>query len=55
VEAKLTATPAPRHAAAIERFQKLFGERAGRGLVVCLAPERLPLSRTVDAVPFGAF
>lgn len=55
IEAKLTATPTPRHAAAIERFQKLFGERAGRGLVVCLAPERVPLSRTVEAVPFGSF
>lgn len=54
VEAKLTATPRPRHAEAIERFQTLFGERADHGLVVCLVEERRPLTRSVDAVPLGA-
>ncbi|OGR90487.1 MAG: hypothetical protein A2V88_13045 [Elusimicrobia bacterium RBG_16_66_12] len=55
IEAKLTASPSPRDAAPIEAFQKLFGKRAGRGLVVCLVSERVPLSRTVDAVPIGVF
>jgi uncharacterized protein len=55
VEAKLTATPTARDAAAIEQFQRLVGPRAGRGLVVCLCRERFPLTRTVDAVPLGAF
>ena len=55
VEAKLTATPAPHHTAGIEKFQKLFGSKAGRGLVVCLCRERFPITRDVDAVPFGSF
>lgn len=55
VEAKLTASPSPRDAIAIEEFQKLFGRKAGRGLVVCLCPERQALTRTVDAVPLGSF
>lgn len=55
IEARLTATPSARDAAAIEAFQALFGKRAGKGFVVCLCSERTPLSRTVDAVPLGAF
>lgn len=55
IEAKLTASPTPRDAQGIERFQRLFGETAGRGLLVCLCRERFPLTRTVDAVPLGGF
>jgi len=55
VEAKQTATPSAHHASAIESFQRLFGRRAAKGLVVCLCRERFPLSRTVDAVPLGSF
>lgn len=55
IEAKLTAKPSPRDAAAIEAFQSLFDPRAGRGLVVCLCSERFPLTRRVDAVPLGSF
>lgn len=53
IEAKLTATPKPEHARAIERFQALFGARAARGLVVCLCRTRFPLTASVDAVPLG--
>ncbi len=55
IEVKLTATPRAKHAKAIESFQELFGKRAGKGLLVCLCNERHPLTRTVEAVPFGAF
>ena len=55
IEAKLTATPSAKHATAIERFQELFGSRAGKGLLVCLCAERFPLTRNVEAVPFGSF
>jgi predicted AAA+ superfamily ATPase len=55
VEARRTATPTRRDAAGVERFQALFGQRAPRGLVVCLARERHPLTRTVEAVPLGSF
>ena len=55
VEAKVTATPSARDARGIERFQELMGARAGKGIVVCLCSERFPLTRTVDAVPFGTF
>ena len=55
IEAKLTSSPMPRDAAAIEEFQRLFGRKAGKGLVVCLCRERVPLTRTVDAVPLGTF
>jgi hypothetical protein len=54
-EAKVTATPSSRHAAGIEKFQKLFGKRAAEGFVVCLCQERHPLTKTVDALPFGSF
>lgn len=55
IEARLTATPTARDAAAIEAFQALFPGRAAKGYVVCLCRERVPLSRSVDAVPLGAF
>jgi uncharacterized protein len=55
VEAKATATPTRKDARGIEEFQALFGERAEKGLLVCQCRERFPLTRTVDAVPFGSF
>ena len=55
IEAKLTSNPKPKDAAAIEEFQRLFGDRAEKGLVVSLCRERFPLTRNVDAVPLGAF
>jgi hypothetical protein len=55
IEAKLTATPTARDAAGIEAFQKLFAKRAAKGYVVCLCKERFALTRSVDAVPLGAF
>src|SRR5262249_9231423 len=55
IEAKLTTSPDRRDAASIEEFQRLFGRRASKGLVVCLCAERFPLTRNVDAVPLGAF
>jgi hypothetical protein len=55
IEAKLTATPSNRDATAIERFRTLFGDRVGRGLVVCLCREIVPLTPTTSAVPFGTF
>jgi len=51
VEAKLTATPVPAHAAQVERFLDLSKDRSGKGMVVCMAKERFPLTRRVDAVP----
>jgi predicted AAA+ superfamily ATPase len=55
IEARRTATPSRRDATGIERFQALFGDRAPRGLVVCLCRERHPLTRTVEALPLGSF
>ena len=55
IEAKMTATPNPRHAAGIEKLQKMLGQKVGKGLVVCLCQERFPLTRNVDAIPFGSF
>jgi hypothetical protein len=55
IEAKVTAMPRPRDAAGLEAFQRLFGPRAGKGLLVCLCRERFPLTRSVDAVPLGSF
>ena len=55
IEAKLTATPTVKHVAAIERFQDLFGSRAGKGLLVCMCTERFPLTKNIEAVPFGTF
>jgi predicted AAA+ superfamily ATPase len=47
IEAKLTATPSTRDAAAIE-LSTLFGDRVGRGLVVCLCQR--PAAHTRRAV-----
>jgi uncharacterized protein len=55
IEAKATATPRPSDAGNLELFQELFSKRAEKGLLVCLCRERFPLTRTVDAVPFGSF
>ena len=55
IEAKVTATPTAADARNLEEFQDLFGKRAEKGLLVCLCRKRFPLTRTVDAVPFGSF
>jgi len=54
IEAKLTATPTAGHATSIERFQSLLGQKAGRGLVVCLCKDPFPLTKNVEAVPLGS-
>lgn len=54
IEAKLTSTPKPAHARGIERFQRLFGDRAGHGYVVCLVDQAMPLAPDVTAVPVGS-
>ncbi len=61
VEAKITATPKPRDADSIERFIQLLSGRKdrmwqiGKGFLVCLCDGRIPLTRNVDAIPFGSF
>jgi len=55
IEAKLTSSPTERDAASIAEFQRLFGRKAGKGLVVCLCRQRFPLTREIDAVPLGSF
>jgi len=55
IEVKLTATPSIRDAAGIEDFRSLFGSKVGRGLVVCLCREAVPLTANTGAVPFGFF
>jgi hypothetical protein len=55
IEANLTSNPTGRDAASIVEFQRLFGRKAGKGLVVCLCRERFPLTREIDAVPLGSF
>lgn len=55
VEAKLTATPVPAQASQAEKLLDILGERGGNGMVVCLAKERFPLTRRVEAIPLGAF
>lgn len=55
VEAKLTGTPSPADARPVERFLDLLGERAGKGLIVCLCERRFRLTERVDAVPLGSF
>ena len=55
VEAKLTSNPTERDAASIVELQRLFGRKAGKGLVVCLCRKRFPLTREIDAVPLGSF
>ena len=52
VEVKLTATPSNRDISGMRALQRA-GAPLGAGAVVCLARERLPLTRTVDVVPVG--
>ena len=53
IDANLTASPKPGHAEGIECFRALFGDRAERGLVVCICRERFQLTSSVDVVPLG--
>ena len=53
IEVKLSATPLPAMASALQRFQKDLGERAVPGYVVHPGDVRLPLGRGVTALPFG--
>ncbi len=53
IEAKLTSTPTYRDAAPIMSFQRDFGSRATKGLVVCLCRKRIPLTKSVDAIPLS--
>jgi predicted AAA+ superfamily ATPase len=54
-EAKVTATPRARDGSGIEELQRLLGRRVERGYVVCFCPDRVPLTRSVEALPLGAF
>ena len=54
IEVKLSATPHPRMAAGIKSFQKAFGDRAAPGYIVHPGDVRLPLTRDITALPFGA-
>jgi len=53
IEAKLTSTPTYRDAASIMSFQRDFGSRVTKGLVVCLCRKRIPLTKSVDAIPLS--
>lgn len=53
LEVKKTASPRPSDAAAFTRLASL-GPRVGPGGVVCLAPDVLPLTDQVCAIPVGA-
>jgi len=39
----------------VDDFRSLFGSKVGRGLVVCLCREAVPLTANTGAVPFGFF
>ena len=52
VEIKKTTRPAPSVAQTFRSLDRL-GLKRGRGAVVCLTPDVLPLDRTTDAVPAG--
>jgi len=52
VEVKSTATPRPAHADAVARWQKLAGERAGGGLLVCRADQPSALVPGVRVLPW---
>jgi hypothetical protein len=54
VEAKLSATPRPAMASAIQKFQEDFGNKALPGFVVHPGDIRLPLGSKVTALPFAA-
>ena len=53
IEVKLSATPRPTMAMSIKTFQQDLGERAAAGYVVHPGYVRLPLGRTVTALPFA--
>jgi hypothetical protein len=53
-EAKLTATPPPRTPATSRSFKR-SSATGGKGPVICRCRERFPLTRKVDAGPFGSF
>ena len=53
IEVKLSATPLPAMASAIQCFQKDLGERAMPGYVVHPGDVRRPLGGRVTALPFG--
>ncbi|OGQ13806.1 MAG: hypothetical protein A2138_14920 [Deltaproteobacteria bacterium RBG_16_71_12] len=55
IEVKLTATPTPRHASAVDAFAAAVGSEAAPGRVVCLVPSSVALTRTCRAIPAGAF
>jgi len=55
VEAKLTATPTPGQAGQVEKLLDQVPGISDKGIIVCLAKERFPLTRRVDAVPLGTF
>lgn len=53
VEVKLTASPEGGDARGIAALSRTKA-KLGRGALVCLAPDRLPLTPTIDALPVGA-
>lgn len=53
IEVKLSATPRPRMAAAIERLRSELGERVRPGYVVHPGTVELPLGRHATALPFA--
>lgn len=53
IEVKLSATPRPAMARAVQRFRQDFGDVAGPGLVVHPGDLTLPLGPGVTALPFG--
>jgi len=53
IEVKLSATPRPEMAAAIQAFRQDMGEKAAPGYVVHPGGVRLPLGPGVTALPFG--
>ena len=55
VEAKLTATPTPGQAGQVEKLLDQLPGVSDKGIMVCLAKKRFPLTRRVDAVPLGIF
>lgn len=53
IEVKLSATPRPAMAMSIKTFQQDCGDKAAAGYVVHPGDVRLPLGRTVTALPFA--
>ena len=53
IEVKLSATPRPTMASAIQTFQEDLKAKAGPGYVVHPGDVRLPLAPSVVALPFG--